>query len=85
MKTSREKQIEAIKLAVETRAGDREYWHSRTPQERIWAVELMRRRAYGYDENSVPEFQRVIEFGSLKEYDSGSQSQDSENPQTNHS
>lgn len=67
MKTPKEKEYEAIKLAVDAGA-DPAYWHSRTPQERIWAVELMRQRAYGYDENSVPKLQRVIEFAQLKRY-----------------
>lgn len=69
MKESDETKLEAIKLAVETGVTDREYWHSRTPQERIWAVELMRRRAYGYDENSIPKIQKVIEFATLKHYE----------------
>ena len=60
--------FKAIKLAVETGA-DRAYWHSRTPQERIVALELMRQRAYGYNEHSVPKLQRVIEFATLKHYE----------------
>ena len=69
MKTSKDKEFEAIKLAVETHGSDPRYWRSRTPQERIWAVELMRQRAYGYDEHSVPKLQRVIEFATLKHYE----------------
>ena len=57
--------FEEIKLAVETRA-DPAFWHSRTPKERMMALELMRQRAYGYDEHSVPKLQRVIEFATLK-------------------
>ena len=59
--------FEAIRLAVE-RGADPAYWHSRTPEERIVALELMRQRAYGYDEHSVPKLQRVIEFATLKHY-----------------
>lgn len=66
METSKEKEFEAIKLAVETHGSDPRYWRSRTPQERMWAMELMRQRAYGYDEHSVPRLQRVIEFATLK-------------------
>ena len=60
--------FEAIKLAVETGA-DAAFWRSRTPQERIWALELMRQRAYGYDEHSVPKLQRVIEFATRRHYE----------------
>lgn len=69
MKTPEEIAFEEIKLAVETGVTDREFWHSRTPEERIWAVELMNRRAYGYDEHSLPKLQRVIEFDTLKHYE----------------
>ncbi len=58
--------FEAIKLAVETGVTDRAFWHSRTPDERIAAMELMRQRAYGYDEHSMPRLQRVIEIATLK-------------------
>lgn len=68
MKESDETKLEEIKLAVETGVTDREFWHSRTPEERIWAVELMNRRAFGYDEHSVPKIQRVFEVVTLKHY-----------------
>ena len=67
MKTEEER-LEEIKLAVENDVTDREFWHSRIPRERIWAVELMNRRKYGYDENSMPRMVRVIEFATLKRY-----------------
>ena len=57
--------FEAIKLAVETGA-DAAFWHSRTPDERLVAMELMRRQAYGYDEHSMPRIQRVFEIATLK-------------------
>lgn len=69
MKESDETKLEEIKLAIETHGSDPVYWRSRTPEERIWAVELMNRRAYGYDEHSVPKFQRVIEIATLKRYE----------------
>jgi hypothetical protein len=69
MKESDEKKLEEIKLAVENRVRDREFWDSRTPEERIWAMELMRRRDYGYDEHSVPRIQKVIEIVTLKHYE----------------
>ena len=43
------------------------YWHSRTPQERVLAVELMRQRAYGYDALTAPRLQRVLEIVQLRE------------------
>ena len=73
MKTEEER-LEEIKLAVENGVTDREFWQSRTPQERIWAVELMNRRKYGYDENSMPRIERVIEFATLKRYRRGENS-----------
>ena len=73
MKTE-EQRLEEIKSAVENDVTDREFWHSRTPQERIWAVDLMNRRKYGYDENSMPRMERVIEFATLKRYGQGEDS-----------
>jgi hypothetical protein len=40
---------------------EKEYWWSRTPQERLLHVERLRRIAYGYDEDS-PGLQRVLEI-----------------------
>ena len=54
--------FEAIKLAVESGVTDPAFWRlSRTVDERFVAIELMRQRAYGYDAQSVPKFQRVFE------------------------
>jgi len=66
VKTPEERALQEIKFAVETGVTDREFWHSRTPRERLWAVELMRQRVYGYDEHSAPQLKRVIEFAKLK-------------------
>jgi hypothetical protein len=46
-------------------AADRVYWHSRTPEERLLAVELMRQSAYGYDP-ATARLQRVLEITQLK-------------------
>ena len=73
MKTEEER-LEEIKSAVENGVTDREFWHSRTPQERIWAAELMRRRKYGYDEDSMPKIERVLEVVTLKRYGQGEES-----------
>src|SRR5215213_2893714 len=50
----------------EAEAADRAYWHSRTPAERLTAVELMRQSAYGYDP-ATARLQRVFEVAQLKE------------------
>ena len=39
---------------------DRAYWHSRTPEERLQAVEFLRQLNYGYDP-SAERLQRVFE------------------------
>lgn len=46
--------------------GDREYWLSRTPEERFAAVEYLRQVAYGYDP-TVDRLQRVVELAYLKQ------------------
>ena len=46
-------------------AADRAYWHSRTPEERLLALELMRQSAYGYDP-ATSRLQRVFEIAQLK-------------------
>ena len=42
---------QAIEVAsfAEAEEADREYWRSRTPDERFQALELSRQIAYGYD------------------------------------
>lgn len=50
---------------AEREAADRAYWHSRTPQERVAALELMRQKAYGYDP-ATARLQRVLEITQLK-------------------
>lgn len=52
-------------MIEEAKAGGREYWLSRTPQERMRAVELMRQKAYGYDP-ATTRIQRVLEIVQLK-------------------
>jgi len=53
--------FEAIKLAVESGITDPAFWLSRTVDERLVAIELMRQRAWGYDAQSVPKLQKVFE------------------------
>jgi hypothetical protein len=49
----------------EAEAADRAYWQTRTPKERLLAVELQRQSAYGYDA-ATARFQRVFEVAQLK-------------------
>lgn len=49
----------------EADAADRAYWHSRTPEERLLALELMRQSAYGYNATTA-RLQRVFEIVELK-------------------
>ena len=43
---------------------DKAYWHSKTPQERMAALELMRQINYGYDP-TTERLQRVLEVATL--------------------
>jgi hypothetical protein len=61
-----EMRVDRTKISVfssfeESEKAEREYWRSRTPEERMLALEMMRRIAYGYDEDS-PGLQRVLEI-----------------------
>lgn len=47
----------------EAAAYDREYWLSRTPQERMQALEELRKITYGYGNGKpYPKFEKVIEI-----------------------
>ena len=47
------------------KSDDKEYWQSKTPQERLQAVELMRQINYGYDPTTT-RLQRVLEVAELR-------------------
>jgi hypothetical protein len=49
---------------LESDAGDREYWRSRTPQERMEYLELLRQINYGCDP-ATARLQRVFEVAKL--------------------
>lgn len=60
--------IDRTKISVSDsfdNSEEKEYWLSRSPQERLLHVERLRRIAYGYDENSEG-LQRVLEFAERK-------------------
>ena len=46
------------------KSGDKEYWLSKMPQERLAALELMRQINYGYDPTTA-RLQRVLEIVEL--------------------
>ena len=54
---------EVEKMIEEAEAVGPSYWHSRTPEERVWAMEVMRQKAYGYDP-ATTKLQRVLEFAT---------------------
>jgi hypothetical protein len=54
--------IEVVRLS--DRLSDREYWLSKTPEERFEALELLRQMTYGYDP-ATARLQRVLEIAKL--------------------
>ncbi len=50
---------------LEDEGDERAYWHARTPDERLEALELMRQILYGYDP-ATERLQRVLEYAELK-------------------
>ena len=52
-------------VSVKDPPKDRRYWMSRTPAERLEALELLRQLAYGYDP-ATARLQRVFEVTELK-------------------
>ena len=54
--------LSIVSLAEES--DERKYWHSKTPYERLEAVELMRQINYGYDP-ATSRVQRILEVTQL--------------------
>ena len=50
--------------ALTDESDEKAYWHAKTPQERLEAVELMRQINYGYDPTTA-RVQRVLEVVKL--------------------
>ena len=48
----------------EAAEADKAYWHSKSPQERMAALELMRQINYGYDP-TTERLQRVLEVAEF--------------------
>ncbi len=53
-------ELSVLSSFEEADAADKAYWHSKTPQERMAALELMRQINYGYDP-TTERLQRVLE------------------------
>jgi hypothetical protein len=51
----------------EPMSHDRDYWHSRTPQERLAALLLMNQKTYGYDP-ATARIKRVVKIVKLKDH-----------------
>lgn len=50
---------------LENQGNERSYWWSKTPAERMQALELMRQIIYGYDP-ATTRLQRILEVAQLK-------------------
>jgi len=65
--------IDSIKLdktaftvaSLTDETDEKEYWLSKTPQERLRALEIMRQIIYGYDPSTL-RLQRVLTITTLK-------------------
>ena len=52
-------------VSLTEESDEKEYWQSRTPQQRLDAVELLRQLNYGYDP-ATARLQRVLTIAELK-------------------
>jgi hypothetical protein len=69
-----DKTVFSVMSYAEAAEEDRTFWWSKTPEERLAALELLRQIHYGYDP-AATRLQRVLEIVELGE--SGSQSHQS--------
>ena len=60
--------IKEIREVVKSGKGDQAYWLSCTPEERVFAIELMRQKKYSYDAETQPRIQRVFEVIDVSRY-----------------
>ena len=51
-------------ISLSEESDEKEYWHAKTPRERLEAVELMRQINYGYNPTTT-RLQRVLEVVQL--------------------
>lgn len=69
MNISKQWKIEKTAISVSSLTdtdNDRDYWLSKSPEERFSAIELMRQINYGYD-STTERLQRVLEVVELKQ------------------
>ena len=65
MNTPRMDKAALLMASLYDESGDKAYWQSKTPMERLEALELMRQIHYGYDPDTE-RLQRVIEIVDRK-------------------
>ncbi len=53
-------------VSLTEESDEKEYWQTKTPQERLETVELLRQLNYGYDP-ATARLQRVLTVADLKE------------------
>jgi hypothetical protein len=58
--------VTVFKTFKDAEEADRQYWHSRSSDERLLALELMRQSAYGYEYSTSRRLQGVLEIISEK-------------------
>ncbi|MDP3580837.1 MAG: hypothetical protein Q8S39_02810 [Ignavibacteria bacterium] len=61
-----EKVVRKISLK-DKRNYDLEYWLSKTPEERIAAVEFLRKQTYETEDGSTPRLQRIVKVVKRKQ------------------
>ncbi|MBS3945876.1 MAG: hypothetical protein KGZ42_10285 [Melioribacter sp.] len=61
-----EKVVRKISLK-DKRNYDLEYWLSKTPEERIYAIELLRKQLYEKNDGSAPRLQRILKIIKRKQ------------------
>jgi len=61
-----EKVVRKISLR-DKRNYDLEYWLSKTPEERIYAIELLRQQLYENNDGSAPRLQRILKIIKRKQ------------------
>jgi hypothetical protein len=61
-----EKVIRKISLK-DKRNYDLEYWLSKTPHERIYAIELLRKQLYENRDGSTPRLQKILKIIKRKQ------------------
>jgi hypothetical protein len=67
MARARKKNLKKDAAPQDAHLGDPEYWRSRTPLERMAALEALRQRTYGYTCETRPAFVRVMSIRNMRE------------------